>query len=315
MYSNKHGIMEICKNLDRLGIKPQKSNKWAKSTVNHILTNPTYIGKILYENNRTVKRMQDGKIIRVKNNNSELITVDGIHEPIISIELWDKVQEIKKNNLITCTKIDYSIKNPLAGLIKCESCGKAMSRVTYSGRNDVRLCCRNCSNVIGSNIDMVEDKLIQSLKIYLKKYKLDIKNNDNSDSTLLLQVNKDSIKNTGQEIETLQKQLNATYDLLEQGVYTNELFLERSNSIKTKIDELKKDLLYLEKESEKIEQLKNHKEIIAPSIEKIIDVYQKETEPKLKNELLKTVLEKVTYSKINPKSPEDFKLTLYLKLF
>lgn len=66
---------------------------------------------------------------------------------------------------------------------------------------------------------------------------------------------------------------------------------------------------------ENILKSKNNKEILVPKIENVIDSYYETDNIELKNRLLKSVLEKVTYTKINPKSKDDFKLTLYPKIY
>lgn len=274
------------------------------------------IGIVLLNNDEaTTKKVVNGNIIRVKNPNNNLITVDGMHEPIISLDLWNKVQSVRKSNLINKERVDYSLKNPMSNIVKCGICGRAMQRITYVGRNDVRLCCRRCKENVGSNINFVEDKLLQSLTALLKEYKIKLLKNDNSDNDLLLKANEQSINKNLSELEKANLQLNNLYDLLEQGIYTKELFLQRMQLAKDKISSLQDTINELNEEKEKILNAKNNKEIIIPKIENVIDTYYETDDIELKNKLLKSVLYKVDYLKINPKDKDDFKLILYPKLY
>lgn len=314
LYISGNGLEFICQKLNQLGFKPHRGIEFRKSTLAHILTNPVYIGKIKYTDKATVKKVVNGNIVRVKNENKNIIYVDGLHEPLIDLDTWNKVQNIRNNNLINRTKVDYTLKNPMASILKCGLCGKTLSRITYSNRNDVRICCRKCKKNIGSNIDYVEDKLLQSLKLLLTDYKIKLLNNDNSDIDILLKINKESILNCESELEKLKFQLNKAYDLLEQEVYTKDIFNERSNLLKQQINESESNIKKLETEKISISKKKNNKEILIPKIEKVIDCYNKTNDIKEKNELLKSILEKVEYIKVNPKNKDDFNLKLFPKI-
>ena len=314
LYCNGNGLEFICNELNRLGFKPRRSNKFTKSSITHILTNPVYIGKIKYEDKATLKKVVNGEIVRVKNENSNIIYVDGLHKPIIDLNTWNKAQNIRKSNLTNRTKVDYSLKNPMASILKCGICGRALERITYSNRNDVRICCRKCKENIGSNINFVEERLLKSLKLLLSDYKIKIINNDDSDIISLLDINNKNIDDFKNELDKNKSQLNKTYDLLEQGIYTNEVFLERSNYLKQQIKDINEHIEELEKENKNILKRKNNKEILIPKIEKVIDSYYETDDIKMKNNLLKDVLEKVEYTKINPSDKDDFKLKLFPKI-
>lgn len=315
LYINGNGLEFISKRLNDLGFKPRRGKEFSKSTITHILTNPVYIGKIKYTDKATTKKVINGEIIRVKNENRDIIYVDGLHEPIIDLDTWNKAQNIRKSNSISRAKVDYSLKNPMASILKCGICGRTMHRVTNNSRNDVRICCKNCKENIGSNISFVEDKLLQALDILLKDYKIKLLNNDNSDIDMLLKINENSILNYKTELDKLKQQLNKTYDLLEQDIYTKEIFLERSNSIKQQIIEINNNIENLKTENKTLTKKKDNKEILIPQIEKVIESYYLTDNIEIKNKLLKSVLEKVEYLKITPKSKEDFNLKLYPKLY
>lgn len=315
MYSNGIGIKTISKNLINLNLKPKKSKTWASSTITSILTNPVYIGKIRYVDKETTKKMVDGKITRVKNYDADIILVDGIHEPIIDIETWNKVQNIRKNNLVACNKIDYSLKNPMSTVLKCELCGRSMIRRVDNRNNEERVMCKFCKENVSSRMNLVEEKLIESLVKLLKNYKIKYKENDNSDIELALQLCLDNINSLENEIELTSIQLNNTYDFFEQGIYDKDTFLTRSNSLKEKIVEIEKSIKKSKEEKLELEKNQNNKKIIIPKLENTIEVYNCTQDISLKNKMLKDVLNKVTYLKKDPKGLDDFILTLYPKLF
>ena len=120
------------------------------------------------------------------------------------------------------------------------------------------------------------------------------------------------------ENEKVKSQINKLHDFLEQGIYTTEVFLERSSVNSQKLERLTKEKLMLESNlSTEIARNKNRKNIV-PKIEKLLEVYRNLKTPKAKNDMLKQVLEKVVYTKEHGgrwhNAPDDFEIILYPKL-
>ena len=127
-----------------------------------------------------------------------------------------------------------------------------------------------------------------------------------------------SIEGLDEELGTLSKQLNGLHDLLEQGVYTAEVFLERSKTLKSRIGTAEAEKKKLGKKLKAISKKEKSKKVVVPKIEKIIDVYWKLQTPKEKNLLLKEVLEKAVYVKEMSGrwggKIDEFELRIYPKL-
>lgn len=90
-YANGMGKLEIVENLNKQGYKTRTNNEFMKSSIDRILRNPIYIGMIRYNNPERNKRR----------NKDDPILVDGLHEPIISKEIWDKAQRRQRRYKIT----------------------------------------------------------------------------------------------------------------------------------------------------------------------------------------------------------------------
>ena len=131
---------------------------------------------------------------------------------------------------------------------------------------------------------------------------------------MLLKITENNILNLKNELNKLKIQLNKTYDLLEQEIYTKDIFIERSSLLKQQIKDTNNNIIKLESQKKQIIAKKNNREILIPKIENVIDSYFETNDIKMKNELLKSVLEKVEYTKITPKDKDDFKLKLFPKI-
>ena len=108
----------------RLG-KPNpyiSTHLWSAGMVRDILRNPVYLGSVVSQKYTTVSYKNHKKYIRDKD---EWEIVENAFEPIISQELWDKVQEV--NSSCGHARITKSgVILPLSGLMYCADCGSRM---------------------------------------------------------------------------------------------------------------------------------------------------------------------------------------------
>lgn len=317
MYTSGYNLGEIRDKLILMNAKPRNTDIWWKSSIQVMLCNIEYTGKIKYRDKRTTKKVVNGQLIRVKNKEPEIIIVDGLHEAIIDEETFNKAQSIYHSHQLqdTRTKEQFETKNPLSTLIKCKKCGRTMKRITGSyiqGQRQVRLACRNCDNT-SSFLELIEKKLILSLKELLINYELQYQTTTTDDIEQSIKVIDNTIKSIQDELEKTQKQKTKLYDLLEQGIYDNETFLMRSKELANKLQELNKNLSELLNERHQAETIQNKKASFIPKVKKVIETYNLGTIEQ-KNKLLKSVLEKVTYYREKGSEKEDFELILYPRL-
>lgn len=313
-------ISSVVKQLNNMNLKPRLSNEWTISSVKDILSNPTYIGKIVWNRRKQKKKTKNGHLIISRPRNQEYLIYDGLHEPLIHINTWDLVQEKRKQN-IPKVKHNNIVQNPLVGLVFCEKCGKPMQRRPYTKADKpATLICSNskCDNV-SSKLYIVEDKIIGALKIWLKNYKIDYDNlqsNSKADNNKMIEQ---SITSTKKALEKENTKLNKIYDFLENGVYSRDEFINRSKSIKDNIQSLEEKLKEYQELLAKNEEIQTQKEVIIPKLENVIDLYHKLETAEDKNILLKSIIAKITYLKVEKSikkdsDPTNFELHIYPKL-
>ncbi|MEY4125935.1 MAG: hypothetical protein RL737_124 [Bacteroidota bacterium] len=91
-----------------------------------------------------------GKIRVPKFKNEPEIVVDGLHEPLISIELFNKVQNIldnRKNLKHKPKKIDKNL--PLRGYLKCKKCGGNLTGSASTSRTGAKHYYYHCNTLKG----------------------------------------------------------------------------------------------------------------------------------------------------------------------
>jgi len=94
---------------------------WSGSTVTGILDNKTYLGHMAGLRSTTLS-YKNKKLIR--HPESEQILVENTHEPLITQELWDIVQNVRQHKKRTPKQMDEP--NMFSGLVYCADCGKTL---------------------------------------------------------------------------------------------------------------------------------------------------------------------------------------------
>lgn len=312
---DKIGMQLIAKKLDMLGIKPQKSVHWSRATIKDILTNPTYTGKIRWQWRKVNKVIENGVIVehRPKRKINEYMLIDGLHPPIIPQDVFDKAQSILSCKYIAPIAGNKDMKNPLAQLVLCKKCGTAMTRVT-SRTGDFLKCPNIYCNNISSKVNLVEQAVVETLEDWFADFELTFEDKYlKEDYAEHINI----IKNYNNKLEMLNKQLNNTYDLLEQGVYTIDVFKQRNVAIQNDIDNTTKALKQAQMEYNCLLTEANIRDNYIPQTEKLIDAYHHLSDAKAKNEILHQLLDKVTYIKTEKgtrNKPAPFDIKIYPKI-
>ncbi len=315
------GMSKICNRLNDLHVRTIYGGPWTLATVNGILTNPVYIGKIRWEYRKTEKQIEDGQIKTSRPRNKNYILNDGMHEAIIDADTFYRVQDFLKKRALPATPGKAKVANPLSGIVRCCICGKAMVRRPYTNRTirDALICQTPHCATVSSPLEDVERELIAGLSSWLANYKVNWEGAALPDSESSVSMIQTLCQSAEEKLEKLNQQLNNTYDLLEQGIYTKEVFLKRNKALSESIANARADLERYQADLELERKREAAKTNIIPNVERLLDVYWQLPDARSKNELIKNVLEKAVYSKTKKNNPNSkvyhpFTLDLYPKL-
>lgn len=317
------GIQQIARSLNEMRIPPARHDYWVKSTIRDILINPVYAGKIRWNWRTNQKRIINGEQVISRPRNDEFVLVNGLHEAIISEEVFAKAQELISMAPPAPVGYKNQIKNPFAGIIVCGICGRKMvlrkgSTVGNYKKKDYIIChARACSNV-GSAFDYVEAKILSAIKAWYDHYTVELEQKKTEPDVNRAIIEK-SLKLIESEIDTLNKQQGSIFDLLEQGVYSTDQFLERSQNISERIASAKESKISIEKSLVKHTESELAAYQLMPKVKHLLEGYNYLQNAAQKNELLKEIFEKIEYKKDKAAThlgglPDDFALELFPRL-
>ena len=171
-YADGEKQREIAVSLGQRGIRTKRGNMPENRWIDYILWNPAYIGKIRWT--------PDGsKVVSKRDYTNENIQIrDGNWQPLISMELWNTVQEMlisQKLSYPKHAKRQQPVQYLLKGLVRCSVCGSTLAMSsTKSGKNKLGVlqCCNyskgSCHTSHSITQPKIESAFIQGLKQAIK---------------------------------------------------------------------------------------------------------------------------------------------------
>lgn len=187
-------------------------------------------------------------------------------------------------------------------------------RPCHSGSGDSLLCPYSSCPTVGANLDRIETAVLTGLRCWLRDFELTPPDEDPSaraqERASLLR----SITEADRELERIDLQQSKTHDLVEQGVYTPEVFARRLEELSLRRQSAEEDRKRLYGSLKILEQSPK-KEPVA-SVRFVLDTYDLAKTAKEKNDLLRSVLDHVTYHRTvgGRFRNSDLRITLYPKL-
>lgn len=163
------GLYKIARELNDLGVRTHRGNPFENRTIEYIIRNPVYIGKLRW--NPTGRSRRDF-------SNENIIVADGEHEPLISLETWQAAQNRMDRIKVQFgykARPTYELKHWLSGLVRCSACGGTLIYTKphyFKCNNWVRAKCNHSQHVradlLAENIieKMAEDAFGSTLVVY-----------------------------------------------------------------------------------------------------------------------------------------------------
>lgn len=296
----RFGSYQIRDRLNDLHIPSRSGSSWSASSIMDIIRNPVYIGYQRWSWRKVQKTITNaGTIIESRPKNDDCPKIRGRFEPIITEEIYQMAQDIRKNQKTVHIGCSNALQNPLSGLVYCSSCHRLMTRqISNTKAKYAILRCPNSKcKTVSSPIYLIEKKVIDGLKEWVLRYELEWAEEPKEDISATMSLLNNNVKNLTVQRDQTRQQLSRTYDLLEQGIYTLSVFQERRKILEEKQAALDAELSHLLKQIENIQMQEQAKREFLPTTRRIIDSYWNTEEMEARNSMLKEILDHIDYSR------------------
>ena len=299
--NEKLSPFKIAQRLDNMGVPTYYGDtEWSKDTVKTILTNPTYIGKVRWNDRMQIKTMNNGELITSRprsGHTDHYMEYDGKHlkDALIDDETFYKA----KNRFYTDpTKAGHKLKNPLAGILRCKKCNRTLAYQSYQHRKKptspryTHLQSHSCT-VKSVVADDVIKAVIHALKLYIEDFEMKLDNLPDSNEN---EISK-QIALLRNEIYKTEKKLARLFDSWEDEKITDNEFVERKAVHNNRIENIKQEIENLEYT---IPEKEEYQEKIVLLSEALDAIQNDDLEAEIKNEYLKQIIENIAFSRENP---------------
>lgn len=152
------GLYTIARELNDLGVRTHRGNPFENRTIEYILRNPVYIGKLRWNPSGHTRR---------DFSNENIITADASHPPLVSTETWEAAQrrldEVKAQWGYKARPVS-DLKHWLSGLVRCASCGTTLIFARphyYKCANYAKGRCRTSQHI---RADLLAEALLSRLE-------------------------------------------------------------------------------------------------------------------------------------------------------
>ena len=297
------GCNAIARRLDMMGIEPRKGKSWSGASVQDILRNPVYCGRIRWQYRKEEKILADGIVTTRRRENPDCIIAQGLHPALISEEEFNNAQQFLNSRRIPHKKENTQLRNPLSGLVYCGMCGSMMTRLGTGSRNHsdtLRCPNRNCGNV-SAKLELVESALAEGVARWLNDCRVNVSRKPAADTAKAERTAADKVR---AELAKLDSQRERIYSLLEQRVYSAGEFRERMESLEKRRAQLSENLRQAEQAVSEAEGNRQLYSQMFPRAERVMDIYSQST-PEEKNRLLKTIISRAEYIKTERNTREN----------
>ena len=308
--NDRIGYKKIADRLNDMGVKPVQRDTWNSNTIGAMLKNIQYDGKVCYGRKRAITTIKDGKVkvSRPIAPVEEIIITEGKHPALVDHDLFLEAQQILNNH--PRAKKDRELQNPLATLVKCATCGKALLLQKFQGRRDPRLECRTRPPHFKSvPYASIEEALISSLE-HSELPSLEALQKSNAGNSIAIQEK--IIKRLEDEMKGYHEQEETQYEMLETKRYTPEVFDKRNAVLRQKMSECEERL---KKARQALPNAVNYEEKIIQLKEAINALKNPSLSAEEKNNFLKIIVKRIEVTTTdNGRGKTGIDLKVFLKI-
>ncbi|SHK31068.1 Site-specific DNA recombinase [Caminicella sporogenes DSM 14501] len=252
-YLDGKSMNEIKNGLDRDGIKTiTGKEKWQENTIKVILSNEKYYGDALLQKTVTLDYLTHKR--KRNDGESPKYLVKNHHEPIISKEEFDRVQEIMadraaKYGNIPEVRHKYNKRYAFSGKIICGNCTGVFKRRTWNSKSPSRQIVWQCSTYIKEGKDACSMKAVDDMTlkaVFVRAFNRFYANREQFLSIFMKNVEK-GFENKNTENSEVQRQIqNIAEDIKKlirlqiEGKISTEDYEKNYMELKKQLDKLKK---------------------------------------------------------------------------
>lgn len=257
-YLQGYGAYTIANQLVFLNKKNKKGEvKWTDSGIRGIISNEKYKGDLLLGKTFTVDPISKRRLENM--GEEDQFYLKNHHEPIISIEMWDKAQEIRKGRyrkntlMIDGTREKQTRKFAFSSMCECGFCGSNLTRRSHhqdtQHKKPVWKCrvstnkgIKHCPNSKTIDEAILENAFLEAFRLLADNFD-DVLDSvlDTVETTISSSEDEIKVKRIEKSISNLDYKRNKLTDMLLDDKISKEAYNEKYDEFTAKITKAKEE--------------------------------------------------------------------------
>ena len=288
---------DIAKRLTAMGVPTYNGETvWSKQSIRDYLQNPVYTGRVKWNTRMTIKTMVNGelKTSRPRFQSDQFMLYEGKHKKHALVD--DETYKLAQKKFYSDrTRSNLKLINPLAGLIFCKKCGRAMTYQPYVKNRVDRFIHKQTTSGCKVKSAIATDVIaavIHGLKLYIEDFEMKIDNTPDIDENIIEM----KIEAMRKEIKKIEKKKAKLFDSWEDEDITNNEFVERKAVHNQRIEVLEQQIAELEIA---IPEKEEYREVLMRLSDALIAMTDDDLEAADKNHYLKKIVKRIEFSREN----------------
>lgn len=256
------------------------NKKWWDSTVAGILANEKYYGDVILQKTITVDFLAHKRVDN--KGQAQQYLIEGNHKPIISREIFEKVQDEKERRALLIGNLagdrhKYTSKYPFSGKVICGDCGNIFKRRTWNSTNISKKVVWQCKTYITEGKDACNAKAVDESvlmdafvrvfnRLYENRDALIKTLTDNIEKVIMKKASTKEIKALDKKVEKLKTELKGLVQFQVKNGMDDEVYKEEYLRLSSELEELRKRRVEFDKQDSINEALRRRVNDIVKTI-------------------------------------------------
>lgn len=230
-FTGGESCRSLAKRLTGLGVAAPAGGSWSASAIRDVLKNPVYAGFLRWAYRPDRVKLVEGRQVLSRPVDHHAPLHRGLHPPLVEEAQWQLALQLLQARAQPPVAGGRQAANPLAGVVRCGLCGKAMVQLPPGkGRAAFLRCPTAGCPTMGSRREVVEQAMVQALEGWLSPWEIEAKPEEETRQALL------------QHRQALLRRKNRLCELLETEIYTPEEYRKRAAVLEKRLLETEAQL-------------------------------------------------------------------------
>lgn len=308
-------MYQIAAQLNALQVPRPSGGLWYHKTVSLLLRNPHYAGYTTSSRRPVKTVIEDGEVKKIRPLVKAPELFEGRHEPLVSRDQWHKAQGMLQLHAAPPVPRGKGQTNAFTGLLYCAECNSKMQRNCFGTqkRSPILFCMTKGCSTISNDYSQIEGMVLDSLRNWLTEYSV----LSAEPSAPALDHHHKALKQIAADLKMLDTREAKAFELVETGVYSPALYLDRKAAIDAERVALEGKQRAVTKEISVLQDEQRLRREFLPRVRHVLDAYGEAENAHEQNLLLKSVIVKIVYKKTRrtlPNAPSDLSLQVFPRL-